>query len=158
MTPRIELRPFQPTDLPFFFEHQLDPGAQHMVAFLARDPSDRAAYDAHLARISRDPNVVNRTILADGEVAGYVAKFEREGHAEVCYYLGRPYWGRGIATRALAMLLEEVSVRPLRAGVAHDNVGSLRVLEKCGFRVCGRERGFAAARGEEIEEIVLELA
>ena len=47
---------------------------------------------------------------------------------------------------------------PLRsARVAKDNLGSRRVLEKRGFAIVGEARGFANARGEEIEELVLEL-
>lgn len=47
--------------------------------------------------------------------------------------------------------------RPLYARAAKDNVASIRVLEKCGFRISGYERAFANARGEEIEEAILEL-
>jgi RimJ/RimL family protein N-acetyltransferase len=47
--------------------------------------------------------------------------------------------------------------RPIYARVAKDNVASLRVLEKCGFTITGQAKGFANARGEEIEEWILEL-
>ena len=47
--------------------------------------------------------------------------------------------------------------RPLYGRAAADNLGSLRVLEKCGFVRVGSERGFASARGEEIEEVILRL-
>lgn len=154
----VSLRPLEPSDLAVFFDHQRDPLAVHMVAFASRDPNDRDAFLAHWARISALPTGVHRTILADGAVAGYVAKFEHEKLPEVCYVLGREHWGRGIATRALAMLLEEVQVRPIYASVAHDNLGSRRVLEKCGFREIARVRALAGARGdEEIEEIRYEL-
>ena len=43
------------------------------------------------------------------------------------------------------------------ARAAADNAASLRVLAKCGFEVVGEDRGFANARGEEIDEYVLEL-
>ncbi len=129
-----------------------------MVGFASRDPNDRDAFQAHWARISALPTVVHRTILADDAVAGYVAKFEHEELPEVCYVLGREHWGRGIATRALSMLIEEVEVRPLYASVAHDNIGSRRVLEKCGFREIARAPALAEGRGNEaIEEIRYEL-
>ncbi|MGI0149175.1 MAG: GNAT family N-acetyltransferase, partial [Thermoplasmata archaeon] len=69
----------------------------------------------------------------------------------------REYWGRGFATRALSLFLREVTMRPLYASAAKDNVASLRVLQKCGFTVSRVEKGFANARGEEIEEVMLEL-
>ena len=55
------------------------------------------------------------------------------------------------------MFPEFVTVRPLFARAAQDSVGSRRVLEKCGFVICGEDKGFAAARGAEIEEYVLRL-
>jgi hypothetical protein len=76
---------------------------------------------------------------------------------EVTYWLDWSYWGQGIASRALVLLLGEVPVRPLRARVASDNVGSLRVLHKAGFQTLGKERSFATARGGEIEETIMEL-
>ncbi len=66
--------------------------------------------------------------------------------------------GKGIATRALSDFLAHVNrTRPMYARVAKDNLGSRRVLEKCGFKIVGESKGFAKARGEEIEELVLEL-
>lgn len=65
--------------------------------------------------------------------------------------------GQGIATRALALLLESVPVRPLFARVASDNVGSLKVLQKTGFAITGTEISFANGRNTEIEETILRL-
>ncbi|MHC4993402.1 MAG: GNAT family N-acetyltransferase [Planctomycetota bacterium] len=144
-------------DLPTFYKHQLDPDAGRMAAFTARDPTDKAAFMAHWARIMRDERVVKRTILADGEVAGHVVHFHRDDTPEVCYWIGKRHWGRGLATRALAEILNEVTTRPLYARAAQDNVASIRVLEKCGFEVCGSEKAYANARGKEIEEAILKL-
>jgi RimJ/RimL family protein N-acetyltransferase len=66
------------------------------------------------------------------------------GQTEVTYWIERAAWGKGIATRALALLLELVTTRPLRARAASDNAGSLRVLQKCGFTAVGTETSFAA--------------
>jgi len=41
--------------------------------------------------------------------------------------------------------------------VAKDNIASVRVLEKCGFVISGYDQGFANARGEEIEEVIMIL-
>jgi RimJ/RimL family protein N-acetyltransferase len=75
----------------------------------------------------------------------------------VSYWLGRPFWGRGIASRALALFLELVQERPLFARAAKDNIASVRVLQKSGFIIKGEDRGFAHARGEEIAELLLRL-
>jgi RimJ/RimL family protein N-acetyltransferase len=156
-TPDLTLRDVDDADLPIFFEHQLDPQANHMAAFTAKDPADRVAFMAHWARILADQTTVNRTIVFEGRVAGHVASFIQAGEREVTYWVGREFWGRGLATGALAALLGIVRERPLFARAAKDNLGSLRVLEKCGFRIIGEDSGFAEARGVEVEEYILRL-
>jgi RimJ/RimL family protein N-acetyltransferase len=101
--------------------------------------------------------VINRAIVVDREVAGTIGSWGEPGEREITYWIGRSYWGKGIATCALNAFLTVDSSRPLHARIASDNVASQRVLEKCGFRVIGTDRGFAEARAREIEEVVLRL-
>lgn len=102
-----------------------------MAAF---HPRDWDAFAAHwVTRVLRPENVT-RTLQVGDEIVGYVGSWSEDGRRLVGYWIGRAYWGRGIATRALAALLLEEPVRPLHALVAAHNVGSIRVLEKCGFR------------------------
>lgn len=155
---RLALRPVRDADLAVFFEHQLDAGAVQMAAFTAKDPADRAAFDAHWARIRADPAVLVRTLLVDGQVAGHIASYTSFGEREVTYWLGREYWGRGLATAALQEFLKLEQTRPLYGRAVADNLGSLRVLQKCGFVITGEERGYANARGAEVTEVVLRLA
>jgi RimJ/RimL family protein N-acetyltransferase len=98
-----------------------------------------------------------QSIVVGGEVAGTIGSWGDPDEREVTYWIGRSYWGRGIATGALNAFLTVDPTRPLHARVAYDNVASRRVLEKCGFRVIATERGFAEARSGEIEELVLRL-
>ena len=126
----IELRDVEVGDLPSFFEHQHDPVANAMAAFPARE---RDAFDAHWERILSDPTLVTQTIVVDGAVAGNVVMFPRGDRHLVGYWLGREFWGRGIATVALQRFVGTIVVRPLHAFVAATNVASRRVLEKCGF-------------------------
>lgn len=159
MHPDLVLRDVIDTDLAVFFEHETDPEAVLMAAFTPKDPSDRAAFDAHWARIMAADSVLIRTIVSDSQVVGHVLSYVESDRPEVSYWIGREHWGRGIATRALQVFLDGVDTRrPMKARVARDNAPSIRVLEKCGFKVIGEERGFANARGAEIEELVLELA
>jgi RimJ/RimL family protein N-acetyltransferase len=155
----VVLRDVQTEDLPLFFEYQLDPDANHMAAFTAEDPTDRQAFMAKWARSLGNETITIRAILFEGQVVGSVLKYEESaGHPEVSYWLGKPYWGQGIATAALRAFLLQVMARPLYARVAQDNRGSLRVLEKCGFTIVGEGRGFANARGQGIEEWLLQLS
>ena len=153
----IQLREVQPSDLPIFFAQQADPIGYQMAAFTARDPSDQAAFMDHWAKILVNPTSTIRTIVWQDQVVGNILCFLWDGLPEVGYWLGRDYWGRGIATQALAALLQIIPVRPLYAHAARDNHGSIRVLEKCGFRVTSYSSSWANARGAEIEEAILEL-
>ncbi|QWF79474.1 GNAT family N-acetyltransferase [Amycolatopsis sp. CA-230715] len=153
----VALREVADADLDAFFEFQRDPEAVRMAAFTAADPSDRAAFDAHWARILADPTTTNRTITVDGAVAGNVAAFEIDGETEICFWIDRALWGRGVASAAVAELLREVPTRPLRARVADGNAGSAAVLRRCGFVARGRESGFANGRGEVVGEDVFVL-
>jgi len=154
MTNVVRLRQVRKSDLPLFFEHQADPEAARMAAFPARD---RDAFTAHWKKVLADPTVTIRTILFDGEVAGNVVCFSQSGMPLVGYWIGRSYWGRGIATRALRTFLAMVRARPLYALVAKHNLGSIRVLEKCGFTVCGEEKGPVLPDGEEVVDLIMRL-
>ena len=150
----VQLRGVRHEDLPTFFEQQCDPDANKMAAVL---PRDREALMAHWEKILADPTTVIRTITYDGAVAGNVLTFERSGHREVGYWLGRAFNGKGIATRALAAFLLEFRVRPLYAHVAKHNPASVRVLEKCRFRLVGDDKEFATYEGQAIEGYILML-
>ncbi|MET7440547.1 GNAT family N-acetyltransferase [Streptomyces sp. NPDC004082] len=152
----VALRPVHDSDLPVFFRLSNDPESNRMAAFTARDPADRELFDAHWRRV-RSSSAVVRTVLVDGDVVGSAAVYGEPGELEVTYWIDRAYWGRGIATAALRALLAAVPERPLRARAAADNAASVRVLEKCGFRETERTRGYAEARAEEIDEVVLAL-
>jgi RimJ/RimL family protein N-acetyltransferase len=151
----VELRSVTDADIEVFYEQQLDPEALRMAVFPLRDHD---TFTTHWREriLGNDANYA-WTIVADGEIAGHMLCFPRDGKREVGYWLGRVYWGRGIATAALAAMLREVTERPLYAYVARSNVGSIRVVEKCGFTAIGSERHVDERMGEEIDEVLLEL-
>jgi RimJ/RimL family protein N-acetyltransferase len=158
MTSDLFLRDVVQDDILIFYEHQLDLEANHMAAFTAKDPTNWHTFAAHWNRILVDPTVLMKTIAFNEQVVGHVLSYEQEGKPEVSYWIGKAYWGQGLATEALSNFLTHVNkTRPIYARVARDNRGSLRVLEKCGFTIIGAAVGFANARGEETEELVLEL-
>lgn len=151
----VGLRPLAEGDRDRIFEMMKDEEAVRMAAFTANDPNDRSAFDEWFTRVCSNPDAVNRVITLDNFFAGTIASFVIEGDREVTYWIDRSVWGRGVATRALQLLLAEVVIRPIHARAAADNAGSLRVLEKAGFDRVGIERAFAPGRGHEIEEVVL---
>lgn len=133
-TGSVTIRPVREDDLPILFEHQRDPQANAMAAF---PPREREAFMEHWTKILSDASLVASAIELDGRVVGNVGSFEFEGRREVGYWIDRAVWGRGVATRALAAFLQQETRRPLFAGVAPHNAGSMRVLEKCGFERTG---------------------
>lgn len=157
MKPQISLRAVTGSDLPTFFEQQRDPAAVYMAAFTMKDPNDRAAFDAHWAYILANPDTNIRAIIVDSELAGSVLSYTSEIGPEVSYWIGREFWGRGIATAALREFLKLQTTRPIFARAAADNLASLRVLQKCGFVITGQDKGFANARNRVIDEYVLVL-
>ena len=150
----IRLRPVEIADLPTLYQHQLDPDANRMAV---SNPRDAAAFDAHWAKVLADTTAATMAILADGVLVGRISCFRMNDLDSVGYWIGKEYWGRGIATRALALLLEEVSVRPLHARAARSNVGSIRVLERCGFTLTGYRMSPPDDLFPECEEAILIL-
>ena len=130
MVAAVTLRETIEADLPTLYEHQADPEASAMAAFPSRD---LPTFLAHQAKIRDDPSTLARTIVADGRVIGSIGSWDAEGERDVGYWIGREHWGKGYATAALRAFLDVDPHRPLQAHVADHNVGSRRVLEKCGF-------------------------
>jgi RimJ/RimL family protein N-acetyltransferase len=151
------LREVRDEDLPLLFEQWADPVAVHMAAFTAPDHMDWDAFERRWSRLRADETVLARVIVVVDDVAGTIGSWGEPGEREVTYWIGRSYWGKGIASNALNAFLALDRSRPLHARVASDNVASRRVLEKCGFRVIATERNVAEARSAEIEELVLRL-
>lgn len=132
----VLLRDVSDDDLLIFYEQQLDPDATAMAGFPSRD---RIPFMAHWISILADETIATQTILYDGQVAGNIESFVHDGEREIGYWIGKPFWGKGIATRALTMFLEQVRTRPLYAHVVKHNHASRRVLEKCGFTLSAEE-------------------
>jgi RimJ/RimL family protein N-acetyltransferase len=149
----IHLRDVLEEDLPVLFEHQWDPEANRMAAFPARD---REAFMAHWKKNLKEPTNIHQTIVLDGAVAGSMLCFGDASKRMVGYWIGREYWGRGIASRALADFLGQVKDRPLYAYVAKHNAASLRVLAKNGFTICGEDEA-PGIDGENVAMCTLRL-
>jgi RimJ/RimL family protein N-acetyltransferase len=149
----ILLRNVTESDLPVLYEQQLEPEATAMAAFPSRDHD---TFMAHWKKIMAEEKVSLKTILYNDQIAGSIVSWEMFGEREVGYWLGKEFWGKGIMTQALTEYINIVKARPLMAHVARHNIGSRRVLEKCGFVVIGEDK-FTNPAGVEVEEFVLKL-
>lgn len=150
----VRLRDVEAADLPTFFEQQQDAEATRMAAFPAREWD---AFLAHWLRILADASLGKQTIVYKDAVAGNIGSFTVDGEREVGYWIGRAYWGNGIASQALSQYLQQEKVRPLYAHVAKHNIASRRVLEKCGFVLIGEDKDFADIDGVIVEGFILRL-
>lgn len=155
LTGNIRLRDVSDGDLPVFFEQQCDPDANQMAAFPART---RDAFMAHWTKILGDKTGTIRTILFDGQVAGNIVNWERDRKQFIGYWIGKNYWGKGVATKALSEFLGVVKARPLFAHVVKQNIASIRVLEKCGFMISSEETESLEASSDGVDELVFKLS
>ncbi|NOT01991.1 MAG: GNAT family N-acetyltransferase [Phycisphaerales bacterium] len=155
VTDRVILRDVVDADLPTLFAQQMDPEANRMAAFPARE---RDAFMAHWARIRIDATVIINAILFGGRVAGNIGSYERDDRRLIGYWIGREFWGRGIATAALADFLGHDRTRPLQAFVAKQNAASIRVLEKCGFTRCNVNGSASVVGDDGVEELLFSIA
>jgi RimJ/RimL family protein N-acetyltransferase len=155
LTGEVRLQKVAEGDLPVFFEQQCDADALRMAAFV---PRDRDAFMAHWAKLLADQTLPLRTVLFDGQVAGHISSWEGDGKRLVGYWIGKQHWGKGVATAALRAFLAVVQARPLYAHVAKHNIGSIRVLTKCGFKISLEETAALDAPSDGVEELVLKLA
>jgi len=139
----VHLRDVEAGDLPALYQHQLEPEAINLAVV---NPRTAEAFDAHWRKILSNPGVIAKAVMLDDTVVGHISCFRADGQDEVGYWIARNHWGKGIATRALTLLLEQVTIRPLHATVARANAASIRVLERCGFKVTGYQMAPASER------------
>ncbi len=151
----VRLRPVTPADLSDLFRFQCDADGARMAAVV---PRDSQSFASHWEKALIDRTIVARAITLDDVLVGHISCFNMDGLDSVGYWIARDYWGCGIATRALALFLQEVRKRPLHARVARHNAASIRVLERCGFVLTGYEHAPATERFLECEEAVFVLS
>lgn len=128
----VTLRDVCDDDLAVIFSHQEEPAATAMADYPARD---RAAFDAHWAKVLANPTGRVCAVVDAGVVVGTIMSWDGAAGREVGYWFGQAHWGRGLASAALGLFLELEPLRPLHAHVATHNEGSRKVLAKHGFLV-----------------------
>ena len=153
----VRIQPTLQGDLAPLFEQQSDPAANYMAAFTAPDPYDRDAYMQKWLGVLDNPEIAMWSIYCDTVLLGSVLVYRMDGEPQLSYWIGKPFWGMGIATRAVELLLAQFTERPLYASAAEDNLGSRTVLVTCGFQSLRTEIGYANARKADIAEVIYRL-
>lgn len=154
----VRLKPTETADLERLFQFQLNEEACYLAAFMPAHHANQEAYRAKYTRFLLDSTIHMQTILVRETIVGSIARFRREGDAEITYWIDRSCWGQGVATTAVRQFLALETTRPMFGRVAADNVGSRKVLENCGFVQIDTDKGFASARQMEVEESIYRLA
>lgn len=153
----IILRPTKISELDTLFQFQLDKEGGYMAAFMPKDQKDKDAYIEKHSKLLEASTVNYQTILFGNIIVGSIVKFIMAGDTEITYWIDRKFWGQGIATTALKIFLDFEKSRPIFGRVVFDNIGSQKVLEKCGFKKVGSSKGFANARQEFVIEYIYKL-
>lgn len=139
MSEQVGLRDVVEADLELFLGWEHDAEAVRRSAF---DPGrDRETFMAHWHKeILDDSTVFVRTVTVDDEAAGHIVAWWEGDRRFLGYWLGRPFWGRGVGSKALTRFLQHEKTRPLHADPFAGNTASVRLLEKLGFERTGTIR------------------
>jgi RimJ/RimL family protein N-acetyltransferase len=156
---RCRLRPWRHADLESLLRHADDPRVARTVRDLFPSPYTREDGEAWLAHATAVGRANNVAIEVDGGAVGGIGMIPGDDvhriRAEVGYWLGHAYWGRGIMTEAVgafsAHLIEERDFLRLEAPVFETNPASARVLEKAGYTLESRQRRAAIKEGRVID-------
>jgi RimJ/RimL family protein N-acetyltransferase len=140
MSTSIRLRPVEPADIAAFYVHSQEAFVPTSALPADDECEQMKLFEQRWERQLADRNMLIRSIVHQGSLAGYVAHFPQFGKPAIAYWLGREFWSRGIATAAVGMFIPLVNVRPLFARVSPDNRRSIRVLAKLGFVIVANER------------------
>lgn len=163
----ITLRPLVPGDAPRITE--LADNAR--VAAFLRDrfpqPYRREDAEQFLAYLEENAGqTLARAICVDGQVAGMISAEQGcdiyRFNAEIGYWLGEGYWGKGVASQALGRFVtlvfgSDFMLKRLEAQVFEQHLGSIRVLEKNGFVREGRRLNAVYKHGRFHHELCFAL-
>ena len=157
------LRPWRLADAAVLPAIANDPGVARYLTHRFPSPYTRADADAWIALKLDEPVVLHWAIEVDGALAGGIGltpgALEHAGSVMIGYWLGKRFWGRGIAADALRTLtahaLATLCPRRLWANVMDANAASARVLEKAGYvREAALARAIVDRHGTVHDELI----
>ena len=142
-TPRLLLRPWQERDAERLYEYAKDPDVGPMAGWPVHTSVENSL--TIIQTVFSAPETYAVCPKESGEAVGSIGlKFgdttdmtQREDECELGYWIGKPFWGRGLIPEAAQALIrrafEDLHVRAIWCGYYDGNEKSRRVQEKCGF-------------------------
>ena len=160
-TQRLSLRPLEPADAESIRALAGDFDVARMTGMIPHPYSERDAL-AWIDRAGQGDEGVVFAVARDGALIGCSGYMPMDAeHAEVGYWIGKPFWGEGFATEAVRAVVAHAfdahSFAYVKAGHFVDNPRSQRVLGKLGFSPDGEEMRDCAARGERVQCLTYRL-
>lgn len=164
---RVTLRGFRQDDADALFALHSDPQAMRYWSFAPW--TDRSQVHGYLARgiAARDPERMLCWVITqagDDTLAGTATLFDinrEQGRAEIGYALHPAYWGRGLATEAVGLVLghafDTLGLRRVEADIDPRNTASCRLVERHGFVREGLLRERWHVGGEACDSVVYGL-
>jgi RimJ/RimL family protein N-acetyltransferase len=116
--------------------------------------------ESYISTCSKDAPTTGFAILYGDELAGgIILKLQKdvyEHSAEIGYWVGEPYWGKGIGTKAVNLLtnygFRELNLKRIFARVYEFNKSSLKIMENCGYSLEGIFKHGAVKNGVLVDE------
>lgn len=157
-TERLLLRPLSPEDAGDLIEFAGDFDVARMTSDIPH-PLDRTKA---LAWLTPSRGETRFALVRESRMIGSAGYFKRAAQvAELGFWIGRPFWGQGLATEAGRAIVrhafQEGDVERLTSSHFVDNPASGRVLAKLGFEANGRGRIWSSAREREVMAVLLDL-
>ncbi len=153
----ICLRPITEADLQTLAQFLCDEDAIFMAG-AGSGSTDVSTHIQHFKKLMEDESISMAVIISGASVVGYIAAFMRGDEREITYWIGREYWGQGIASKAVKLFLPSLQEKyvgeQIFARVVKGNKASEHVLLKAGFKATQTDKFYSDIRSTEVTETI----
>ena len=159
-TERLEIKPLRESDLDKLV---LEINNINIAKYVVHIPHPYTLDDAKNYFNRSKGNELRQNIYLDNSLIGAIGLNKKDENAfEVGYWIGEKYWGNGYASEALHGMIEHLKkhypeIKYLKADYIHGNIGSGKVLQKCGFKMIGKSEVYILSLDESFPTTLVSL-